>query len=328
MNIWPTAARSLGSWRSGLSRSPPPPRWPDPSMPTTRSDRTPSWCSRASRSADGARSRATPSSSTATPTIAGDVTDNVIAFNGDVTITGHVGENVFALNGRVTSPDGAHVGGDVVSRFRPIDRPAHGRRPAPAAQHLQRELRTVHRGQPDPRLARHVHLVVPARVAAHPFVPRAADAPRGRRRSRLGASIGFGLLLLIGLPIVAFIAMGDPARDPARARSAPCARAPLLARVHGRRLRARPAPGRRPAHRLLAFLAGWGDPAGSGADPGGRRPRLAGRDRLGPRARSSIAARAAGRAEAEAAPVGHARGGAPPIPPVPPPPPIAWPDDP
>ena len=53
-------------------------------------------------------------------TIDGDVRGQVIALNGDVTVSGDVEESVLATNGTVTISAGAHVGGDVVSRYRPV----------------------------------------------------------------------------------------------------------------------------------------------------------------------------------------------------------------
>ena len=52
-------------------------------------------------------------------TILGDVDGQVIAFNGDITVSGNVTDNVVSFNGHVTLLAGAHVGGDIASRFIP-----------------------------------------------------------------------------------------------------------------------------------------------------------------------------------------------------------------
>jgi hypothetical protein len=90
------------------------------------------------------------------------------------------------------------------------------------------------------------------------FAPRAADATASTAARRLGASIGFGFLMLIGVPIAAVIAM-------ALLVGIPIGLGVLLALgllywlgytvgafALGRRLVAAP------RHRMLAFLAGFG----------------------------------------------------------------------
>jgi hypothetical protein len=147
------------------------------------------------------------------------------------------------------------------------------------------------------------------------FAPRAADATATTAVQKLGASIGFGFLLLIGVPVAAFVAIGILV-------GIPLGLGILLALgffywlgytfgayALGRRLIAAP------THRLLAFLAGWGILRGLALIPF-----LAGLVWLGATVWGlgalAIAARTAGREPAQPA-LSPASG-----PPVPPPPPI------
>jgi cytoskeletal protein CcmA (bactofilin family) len=153
-------------------------------------------------------------------TIAGDVTNNVIAVNGDVLVTGRVGENVVALNGRVTLGAGARVGGDVVSSDTAAIAPTAtvvGRvRPGRSLDFNLERFTVVSRILV--WLATSISSFLLGLLLIL-FAPRAADAAARMGIDRLGGSIGFGFLVLIGLPIAAAVA---------------------------------------PTHRMLAFLAGWG----------------------------------------------------------------------
>ena len=192
-------------------------------------------------------------------TIAGDVTNNVVAFNGDVAVTGHVGENVVALNGRVTLGPGARVDGDVVSSDTPDI--------APTATVGGRVRRVSSLDVNFGRFTVVSRILVWLATSVSSFllglllilfVPRAMDATARTGIGRLGASIGFGFLVLIGLPIAAFVAIGILV-------GIPFGVGVLLALgliywlgytvgayTLGRRLVAAP------THRMLAFLAGWG----------------------------------------------------------------------
>ncbi len=192
-------------------------------------------------------------------TIAGDVTNNVVAFNGDVAVTGHVGENVVALNGRVTLGPNARVDGDVVSAdtadISP-DATVGGRvRPVRSLDINLGRFTVVSRILV--WLATSVSSFLLGLLLVL-FVPRAMDATARSGIDRLGASIGLGFLLLIGAPLVAFVAIGILV-------GIPFGVGVLLALgllywlgytagayTFGRRLVAAP------THRLLAFLAGWG----------------------------------------------------------------------
>jgi hypothetical protein len=191
--------------------------------------------------------------------IAGDVTGNVFAFNGDVAVTGSVDGDVVAVNGRVTVGPRARVGGDVVSRDLPVIASS-----ATVGGRVRRQSRfDVNAGQ-FAAIGRFLWWIATTvssfllGLVLVLFVPRAADATASTAARRLGASIGFGFLMLIGVPIAAVIAM-------ALLVGIPIGLGVLLALgllywlgytvgafALGRRLVAEP------RHRMLAFLAGFG----------------------------------------------------------------------
>jgi uncharacterized Zn-binding protein involved in type VI secretion len=142
-------------------------------------------------------------------TILGDVNGQVIAFNGDVTVSGDVTDNVVSFNGHVTLLAGAHVGGDVASRFVPqIAQTAtvDGRlRSARSLDVNVGKLTAVSR----------ILIWLATTVSSFLlglllvlFVPRAAEAVAATAAGKLGASIGFGFLMLLGIPLAAFLAIG------------------------------------------------------------------------------------------------------------------------
>ncbi len=173
-------------------------------------------------------------------TIDGDVNGQVIAFNGDVTVSGTVSDNVYSLNGHVTLLGDAVVGGDIASRFAPDIAPTatfDGRvRSARSFDVNAGKLTTVSRILV--WLATTVSSFLLGLLLVL-FVPRAAEAVARTAAAQVGASIGFGFLMLVGVPIAAFIAIGVLRGDPVRRRRAAGPRPPLLARLHGGRVRAR-----------------------------------------------------------------------------------------
>ncbi len=253
-------------------------------------------------------------------TIAGDVTNNVVAFNGDVAVTGHVGENVVALNGRVTLGPGARVDGDVVSSD------TADISPRATVGGRVRPVRSLDVNLGQFTVVSRILVWLATSVSSFLlglllvlFVPRAMDATARTGIDRIAASIGFGFLMLIGVPIVAFVAIGILV-------GIPFGVGVLLALgflywlgytagvfTLGRRLVAAP------THRMLAFLAGWGILRLLALIPvvGGLVWLAATVWGLGALV---IAARTAGRATPEAARAGVAAAGPPP--PVPPPPPV------
>lgn len=190
--------------------------------------------------------------------IDGVVSGDVIAVNGDVVVSGTVREDVVSLNGRVTVTEGARVDGDVVSRSRPmVDGSATigGQIRRVSRLNNLREFTIV--GRILVWLATSVSSFLLGLLLIL-FVPRAVDATARTGIDRLGASIGFGLLALIGVPLVAFIAIGILV-------GIPFGIGVLFALgliywlgytagafMLGRRLVAAP------TNRVLAFLVGWG----------------------------------------------------------------------
>jgi len=248
--------------------------------------------------------------------IAGDVSNNVVAFNGDVLVSGNVGKNVVSLNGRVTLSPGAHVGGDVVSRFAPN---------IASSATVDGRIRGVNRFNVNAGEFTFVgHFVVWIATTVSSFLlglalilfaPRAVDTVASTAVRRFGASVGFGFLVLFATPIVAVIALVILV-------GIPLGLGMLFALgffywlgytfgayALGRRLVAAP------THRLVAFLAGWGIFRAVALIPvlGGLGWLAATVWGLGALA---IAARSAGREPV--AVVGTPTSGAPPVPPPPP----------
>ena len=192
-------------------------------------------------------------------TILGDVDGQVIAFNGDITVSGNVTDNVVSFNGHVTLLAGAHVGGDIASRFIP--------QIAPTAT-VDGRLRSARRLDVNfgkLTAVSRIFIWLATTVSSFLlglllvlFVPRAAEAVAQTAAGRLGASIGFGFLMLLGIPIAAVLAIGV-------LLGIPLGVGVLLALgllywlgytagayALGRRLISGPGKS------MLAFLAGWG----------------------------------------------------------------------
>lgn len=137
--------------------------------------------------------------------IEGTVRDVVVALNGDVLVEGTAEEDVVAIDGRVTIAPSGSVEGDVISRNRPV-----------TDGELGGEWREWDPTQWDPTTAIAGRLVMWLAFSISSLVlgllllliaPRAAEAVESAGRRRVGATILWGLLLLIGLPLVAVIAL-------------------------------------------------------------------------------------------------------------------------
>ncbi len=250
--------------------------------------------------------------------IAGDVSDNVVAFHGNVLVTGSVGEDVIAFDGRVTLGPGARVGGDVMSSDAAIVDPTAtvgGRvRPGRSFDWDWENFTVVSRILV--WLATSVSSFLLGLLLIL-FVPRAVDATARTGIARLGASIGFGALVLIGVPIAAAVVTGTLVGIPLGI-GAILALAlfywvgySMGAYTLGRRLIAAP------THRVLAFLAGWGILRLLALIPvvGSLLWLAATVWGLGA---VVIAARTAGRETSDAAGAGAPAAGVPPVPPMPP----------
>jgi hypothetical protein len=139
--------------------------------------------------------------------INGTVRDTVVAIHGDVVVRGTVEDEVVALDGRVVAAGSGHIEGDVVSRHRPIEQ-GDGRidgsweRWNPAA--WRRGVSIVSRVAV--WIAFTVSTVVLGLLLGL-LAPQAAAAVDRAARDGIGPAIGWGLLLTIGLPIVAVLTM-------------------------------------------------------------------------------------------------------------------------
>lgn len=138
-------------------------------------------------------------------TIEGTVSDSVVVFDGSLDVTGEVGQDVVMFNGPITIRSGASVGGDVISRSEPdIEEGAM----------VGGELRGTEEFFRDPfpflgRLAAWLAVSISILVLGLLFLalaPRAADAIELAARTALGPSVGWGLIMLVGLPLLAIVA--------------------------------------------------------------------------------------------------------------------------
>ncbi len=140
-----------------------------------------------------------------TATIAGTV-EEVVAFNAPVTVTGSVEQDVFSFNRTVTLEDGASVGGDVISRHEPVIDSG-----ATVGGDVIRDPGRFFE-EPFPFLGKlAAWLAVSISVLALGLlllglVPRGLDAVEGAWQSAPWPSVGWGVLLLIGLPALAILA--------------------------------------------------------------------------------------------------------------------------
>lgn len=135
-------------------------------------------------------------------TIDGTVRGSLVAFNGEVTISGTVEDEVVVFNGPVTVGAGAEIGGDLVTR-----EPADVDEAAVVGGEIRQRAFDPTRG-PFPFFARlavwvavTVSLLALGLLLALLF-PRAVDAVDLGWRTGMGGAIGWGLLLLVGLPIL------------------------------------------------------------------------------------------------------------------------------
>lgn len=189
--------------------------------------------------------------------IDGTVRDAVFAVRGNVLIRGTARHDVVALDGRVTVASSGHVRGDVVSRHRPIVQ-SGGRldgswqRWNPRSWSRATAVAT--------RLALWFTVSVSSLLLGlllWLIAPRAAFAVHTAARTAVGPAIGWGLLLALGLPLAALLAivtlvglplgLGLLAALALLYGIAYTASAWLLGRSVASA-----------AHPLLSFLAGWG----------------------------------------------------------------------
>jgi hypothetical protein len=190
-------------------------------------------------------------------TVAGTVDGSLTAFDAPVTISGRVNGDVVVFNGRVELQGGANVTGDVVSQQNPVV--AAGATIGGTSRRLQTNTNWEGFGWAGKLawwLAVSVSTLVVGLVLVW-LVGRGAARILEAGRTRIGPSIGLGLLVLFGLPMLAIIALVTVVGIPL---GVGLLAALLLiyalgysatAWILGRSIL------RRPTSWFLAFLAGW-----------------------------------------------------------------------
>ena len=140
-------------------------------------------------------------------TIDGTVRGSVTSFHGDVSISGTVTGDVTSFNGDVTVASGARVGGDLVTQSAPN---------VASGATVEGDRRRVNRDVIFGRFTWISRFAVWVAVSVSIlvlglllllFAPRAAESVALAARERIGPSIGWGVGLFFGLPIVSVIAL-------------------------------------------------------------------------------------------------------------------------
>ncbi|HET7868983.1 MAG TPA: polymer-forming cytoskeletal protein [Actinomycetota bacterium] len=140
-------------------------------------------------------------------TIEGTVRGSVTSFNGNVSISGTVTDDVTSFNGDVTVASGARIGGDLVTQSAPSV--ASGGAIEGDRRRVDTDLisgRFTWISQFAVWVAVSVSILVLGLLLLL-FAPRAAESVAVAAVERIGASIGWGVGLFFGLPIVAVIAL-------------------------------------------------------------------------------------------------------------------------
>ena len=139
-------------------------------------------------------------------TIDGTVRETVVSFNGPVEISGTVEEDVVSFNGTVTVRSGGVIGGDLVTRTEPVvEDGATVRGDTRRAADLFRDPFPFV-GRLLSWLAVSVSLLILGLLLLL-LTPKGAEAVAEAWRSATGPSVGWGLIFLVGLPIVAVLAL-------------------------------------------------------------------------------------------------------------------------
>jgi hypothetical protein len=137
----------------------------------------------------------------------GTVNGSLTAFDAPVTISGRVNGDVVVFNGRVELATGANVTGDVVSRQDPIV--ASGATIGGATRRVQTNVNWEGFGLAG-RFAWWLAVSISTLLLGLALVwmiGRGATRIVDTARTRIGPSIGWGLLAFFGLPILAIIAL-------------------------------------------------------------------------------------------------------------------------
>jgi hypothetical protein len=140
-------------------------------------------------------------------TVDGTVDGSLTAFDAPVTISGRVNGDVVAFNGRVELQRGANVTGDVVSQSNPVV--ASGATIGGTTKRLQTNTNWDGFGWAG-KLAWWLAVSISTLIVGLVLLwlsGRGADRILEAGRTRIGPSIGLGLLLFFGLPLLAIIAL-------------------------------------------------------------------------------------------------------------------------
>jgi cytoskeletal protein CcmA (bactofilin family) len=140
-------------------------------------------------------------------TVDGTVNGSVTAFDAPVTISGRVNGDVVVFNGRVVLRDGANVTGDVVSRAEPVVAP--DATIGGTTRRVQTNVNWDEFGWASRLtwwLAVSVSTLVIGLLLLWLLGPSAARILEAGR-TRVGPSIGWGLLVFFGLPLLAIVAL-------------------------------------------------------------------------------------------------------------------------
>jgi hypothetical protein len=140
-------------------------------------------------------------------TVDGTVDGSLTAFDAPVTISGRVNGDVVAFNGRVELQSGANVTGDVVSQNDPVV--ASGATIGGTTKRLQTNTNWEGFGWAG-KLAWWLAVSISTLVVGLLLVwliGRGAATVLEAGRTRIGPSVGLGLLLFFGLPLLAVIAL-------------------------------------------------------------------------------------------------------------------------
>jgi hypothetical protein len=191
-------------------------------------------------------------------TIAGTVTGSAVVFDGTTDISGHVQGDVFVFNGDVTVRSGAQIDGDLVTGQTPTVESG-----ATVTGQQQRVSTRFNAGEitAASRIAWWIGYSISTLVLGLLlllFAPALDGAIVRATRERMGASIGFGVLVFFLLPIVAVLFLAVVVAIPLGLfmllALALLYTVGYVAGAHaiGRMLV------KMPASRFLAFLAGWG----------------------------------------------------------------------
>ena len=224
-------------------------------------------------------------------TVHGVATGDVVVLEGPVTVTGQVNGSVIAADGVVRLAESARVGGDVFSSETIVTRPG-----AEVGGDARSDVRFSFEGP----LVALGKLLGPVAVSVSVLLtglallllaPRGADAVAETLTDAPLASLGWGILVALAVPVVAGGARDLGARAAAGTRPAPLAGSVVDGGAHlggvVRRSRTGPATPRS-CDRLPRRM---GDPRGDrpGADPERRRVDARARGRAGRDARGGVA---------------------------------------